>query len=162
MKRNVHQPKLNTENMPFCSVCGKEVQANWEVCPFCSHSLSQSTAPESQGGTVQKLELRLLKKSGFFTKVLTVAFADPHKGVKQNISFSTMSRTYTARLSDGTVVGKLPLKGMTIASGAEGMISLPGRQGGHSYNAVLMTGLNGPTGLTITDWDDGRKCMISF
>ena len=106
--------------MPFCSVCGKEVQADWAVCPFCSHSLSQSAAPVPQGGTVQKLELKFLKKSGFFTKVLTVGFSDPHKGVKEKISFSTMTRTYTAKLSDGTVVGKLPLKGMTIASGAEG------------------------------------------
>ena len=108
---------------------------------------------------MQKLELKFLKKSGFVTKKLTVEFADPHKGVKEKITFSTLSRTYTAKLPDGTVVGKLPLKGMTVTSDAEGMISLPG---GHSYNAVLMTGFNGPTGLTITDWDDGRKCMISF
>ena len=144
--------------MVFCSGCGKEVQADWASCPYCSKSLSQ-TPVAVQGGQEQKLKLKLIKKSGLMTKKLTVGFTDPLKGIKGKITFSTMSRTYTAKLSDGTVIGKLPLKGMTITSGAEGMISLPG---GHLYNAVLMTGFNGPTGLTITDWDDGRKCMISF
>jgi hypothetical protein len=158
LRGNIDLGKSIQNNMAFCSRCGKEVQADWVSCPHCSNSLSQ-TAALPRGEVEQKLKLVLVKKGGLITRKLTVRFTDPLRGVHEMISFSTMSRTYKVKLSNGTVIGKLPLKGMTITSGAEGMISLPS---GHSYNAVLMTGLMGPTGLTITDWDDGRKCMISF
>ena len=32
--------------MPFCRECGKEVEADWKNCPFCSHRLSST---ESNG-----------------------------------------------------------------------------------------------------------------
>ena len=70
-----------------------------------------------------------------------------------------MARTYIAKLANRMDLGKLPLQGLTVFSGAIGMISFPN---GAKYNAELMTGPLGPKGLTITDWSDGRKCMITF
>ena len=100
-----------------------------------------------------------VSKRSFPTAKLTVIFRDPLYGLAEQISFGTLARTYTAKLSNGLQIGKLPLKGLTVFSGAQGMISFPN---GAAYNAELMTGPLGPKGLTITDWSDGRKCMITF
>ena len=147
--------------MTFCSGCGKEVQADWTSCPYCSNSLSPTVAQSNLQirPVKQKLSVKLVKKSWFPIPKLTVIFRDPLNGLKEKITFSTMARTYTAKLANGTQIGKLPLQGMTVFSGAEGMISFPS---GHSYNVKLMTGSLGPKGLTITDWNDGRKIMITF
>tara|TARA_B100000767_G_scaffold99582_1_gene95530 strand:+ start:375 stop:602 length:228 start_codon:yes stop_codon:yes gene_type:complete len=75
------------------------------------------------------------------------------------LSFSTWSRTYSVKLANGFQVGTLPLGGLTVFSGAEGMITF---SNGKRYNAKLITGPLGPKGLTITDCDDGRKYMIAF
>ena len=120
--------------------------------------INQNASSVNNNNLTGNLQVRILKKGGgiLSSKKIIVEFIDPLKGVKEIITFSAFSRTYTAKLSNKTVVGKLPLKGMAITSGAEGMISLPN---GHTYNVILITGLTGPTGLTITDWNDGRKCM---
>ena len=147
--------------MTFCSGCGKEVQADWASCPYCSNSLLSTVAqPNLQQRPVeQNLSVQLVKKRAFPTIKLTVIFRDPLNGLNEQISFSTLARTYTVKLANGTKIGKLPLQGLTVFSGAQGMISFPS---GHSYNVELMTGSFGPKGLTITNWDDGRKCMITF
>ena len=147
--------------MTFCSGCGKEVQADWASCPYCSNSLLSTVAqPNLQQRPVeQNLSVQLVKKRAFPTIKLTVIFRDPLNGLNEQISFSTLARTYTVKLANGTKIGKLPLQGLTVFSGAQGMISFPS---GHSYNVELMTGTFGPKGLTITDWNDGRKCMITF
>jgi len=147
--------------MTFCTGCGKEVQADWASCPHCSISLSPTVSqPNLQQRPVeQNLSVQLVKKKVFPTIKLTVIFSDPLNGLNEQISFSTLARTYTAKLANGTPIGKMPLQGLTVFSGAQGMISFPS---GHSYNVELMTGTFGPKGLTITDWNDGRKCMITF
>lgn len=147
--------------MPFCQVCSNEVQANWASCPFCSNSLSMAIPQQNfQQPTVeQMLTIQFVSKRSFPTAKLTVIFYDPLYGVAEQISFGTMARTYTAKLANGMQIGKLPLQGLTVFSGAKGMIAFPN---GTKYNAELMTGPLGPKGLTITDWSDGRQCMITF
>ena len=147
--------------MAFCSGCGKEVHANWDSCPYCSNSLLSTVAqPDLQQLPVeQNLSVQLVKKRVFPTIKLTVIFRDPLYGLNEQISFGTMARTYTAKLANGAIIGKLPLQGVTVFSGAQGMISFPS---GHTYNVVLTTGSFGPKSVTITDWNDGRKCMITF
>ena len=147
--------------MAFCSGCGKEVQADWASCPYCSNSLLSTVAqPNLQQLPVeQNLSVQLVKKRAFPTIKLTVIFRDPLYGLNEQISFGTMARTYTAKLANGAKIGKLPLQGVTVFSGAQGMISFPS---GHTYNVVLTTGSFGPKSVTITDCNDGRKCMITF
>tara|TARA_B110000914_G_scaffold164817_1_gene145321 strand:- start:376 stop:822 length:447 start_codon:yes stop_codon:yes gene_type:complete len=144
-----------------CAGCGKEVQANWTSCPYCSNSLLSTVAQfnHPQLPVEQNLSVQLVKKRFFPTVKLTVIFRDPIYGLNEQISFGTMARTYTAKLTNGAKIGTLPLQGITVFSGAQGMISFPS---GHTYNVVLMTGTFGPKGITITDWNDGRKCMITF
>jgi len=147
--------------MTFCAACGNQVQVGWVVCPYCSNSLSQTTVQPAiqQSPVVQNLSVYLVKKRVFPTVKITVIFTDELYGLVEEISFGTLARTYTAKLANGTVIGKLPLQGATVFSGAQGMIAFPT---GHSYNVALMTGPLGPKGLTITDWNTARKCMITF
>ena len=147
--------------MVFCQACGNQVQMGWAVCPHCSNPLPQTLAQPAtqQTPVVQNLTVYLVKKRVFPTIKITVVVKDELYGLQQEITLGTLARTYTAKLPNGMVIGKLPLQGATVFSGAQGMISFPT---GHSYNVELMTGPLGPKGLTITDWNTGRKCMTTF
>lgn len=107
-----------------------------------------------------KIKVRIVRKSWFPVVKLTVIIKDPLNDINEKVSFSTMARTYTAKLANGTKIGTLPLKNITVYSGAEGMISFPN---GHSYKVELMTGHFGPTGMIISDWDNSRKpTLVNF
>ena len=80
-------------------------------------------------------------------------------GISEQIVFSTWSRTYTAKTASGFVLGKLPLQGVTVMSGAQGMLRF---QNGTTYSGVLKTGVTGVKGVSISDLTDGRSCMIDF
>ena len=120
------------------------------------------TRPESKTTTntsETKLSIKLVQKNWFPKISLTVNFKDPLHGINEQLSFSTWARTYSVKLANGFQVGTLSLGGLTVFSGAEGMITF---SNGQRYNAKLITGPLGPKGLTITDWDDGRRYMITF
>ena len=146
--------------MPFCSECGKEAQVDWTVCPYCSNTLSQKVPLNPPQKPPPRIMVRIVKKSSFPVIKLTVIIKDPLNAINEKVSFSTMARTYTAKLANGTKIGTLPLKNLTVYSGAEGMISFPN---GPSYKVKLMTGHFGPTGMIISDWDNSRKpTLVNF
>ena len=93
---------------------------------------------------------------------LVVNFRDPLYGISDQITFATglmNARTYTAKSANGLVLGKLPLQGVTVMSGAQGMLRF---QNGTTYSAVLKIAVTGLKGVTISDLTDGRSCMIDF
>ena len=146
--------------MAFCPGCGKEVQADWASCPYCSNSLLPTVIQPNpqQLPAEQSLSIQLVNKRWFPTIKLTVIFRDTLYGLNEQITFGTIARTYTAKLANGIQIGKIPLQGITVFSGAQGMISFPS---GHTYNVLLTTGSFGPKSMTITDLHDGRIFMIS-
>jgi hypothetical protein len=105
------------------------------------------------------LSIQLVNKRFFPTIKLTVILRDSLHGINEEITFGTMARTYKAKLANGTQIGKLPLQGVTVFSGARGVILFPS---GQKYDVLLPTSIAGPTGMTITDLYDGRMNMIYF
>jgi len=107
----------------------------------------------------QNIHCVLLNKRWFPSIKLTLLFNDPQYGLQEEVSFSTLARTYTAKLANGLPIGKLPLQGLVVWSGAKGVITFPG---GPSYAVLLDTGPLGVKALTVTDMSDGRtsKCWI--
>ena len=108
----------------------------------------------------QAINVQLLKNRFFPTVKLIVMINDPVAGINEQVSFGTLARTFTSKLANGMVIGKLPLQGITIFSGAQGIITFPN---GYSYNVNLNTGLFGMVkGMVITSLVDGRTGMYNF
>ena len=105
------------------------------------------------------MKIEILKKTGIFsfTNKLKIRFTDSDKGIDKIIIFDKPFRTTKATLSDGTLVGKLPLKGITVLSNSEGIISLDG----YNYAVSLSFSLFSFSDVTITDLASGRGCVAS-
>ena len=108
----------------------------------------------------QAINVQLLKNRFFPTVKLIVMINDPVAGINEQVSFGTLARTFTSKLANGMVIGKLPLQGITIFSGAQGIITFPN---GYSYKVNLNIGLFGMVkGMVITSLVDGRTGMYNF
>ena len=142
--------------MLHCYSCGAQVQAEWAHCPHCTAPFGQAI---QQVPVDTNLDIQLVENRMFPIFKLVVQFTDPLYGISDQIVFSTWSRTYTAKTASGFVLGKLPLQGATVMSGAQGMLRF---QNGTTYSAVLKTGVIGVKGVTISDLTDGRSCMVDF
>jgi len=145
--------------MSYCNSCGNQVQPSWANCPHCSAPLGQAI---QQVPVDTNLDIQLVENKWFPAFNLVVNFRDPLYGISDQITFTTglvNARTYTAKSANGLVLGKLPLQGTTIWSGAQGMLRF---QNGTTYSAVLKIAVTGLKGVTISDLTDGRSCMIDF
>tara|TARA_B100000405_G_scaffold116204_1_gene81105 strand:- start:184 stop:552 length:369 start_codon:yes stop_codon:yes gene_type:complete len=62
--------------MPFCRECGKEVEVNWNTCPFCSANISESrmksNKQSSNDGPVTKAQLNRILVDSF---IIIVTFS---------------------------------------------------------------------------------------
>ncbi len=116
-----------------------------------------NAVPQQPAGL--SLSVTLVRKRWFPSIKLTVVIKDILNMLNEEVSFSTMARTYTVKLANGHIIGKLPLQGVTVFSGAQGIISFPS---GPSYNVFLTTSFFGPKDLTITNCNDGRRYIINF
>jgi len=141
--------------MSYCNSCGNQVQPDWANCPHCSAPLGQviQQVPDDSN-----LDIQLVEKRWFPFDKLVVQFTDPMYGISDQIVFSGF-RTYTPKTASGFVLGKLQLQGLTVMSGAQGLLRF---QNGTTYSAVLKIGLTGMEGISISDLTDGRRCMIDF
>ncbi len=142
--------------MLHCYSCGAQVQAEWAHCPHCTAPFGQAI---QQVPVDTNLDIQLVENRMFPIFKLVVQFTDPLYGISDQIVFSTWSRTYTAKTASGFVLGKLPLQGVTVMSGAQGMLRF---QNGTTYSAVLKIAVTGLKGVAISDLTDGRSCMIDF
>ncbi len=145
--------------MLHCYSCGAQVQAEWAHCPHCTAPFGQAI---QQVPVDTNLDIQLVENRMFPIFKLVVQFTDPLYGISDQIVFATglvNARTYTAKTASGFVLGKLPLQGLTVWSGAEGMLRF---QSGTTYSAVLKTSATGVKGVTISDLTDGRRCMVDF
>ena len=145
--------------MSYCNSCGNQVQPGWSNCPHCTAPLGQAI---QQVPVDTNLDIQLVENKWFPAFKLVVNFRDPLYGISDQITFATglmNARTYTAKSANGLVLGKLPLQGTTIWSGAQGMLRF---QNGTTYSAVLKIAVTGLKGVTISDLKDGRSCMIDF
>ena len=142
--------------MSYCNSCGNQVQPDWANCPHCTAPLGQAI---QQVPVDTNLDIQLVENRMFPIFKLVIQFTDPLYGISDQIVFSAWSRTYTAKTASGFVLGKLPLQGATVMSGAQGMLRF---QNGTAYSGVLKIGMTGVKGVTISDLTDGRSCMVDF
>ncbi len=97
--------------------------------------------------TLEDLTIKVIKKGVFPTTHLRIMFTNPATGVEHDVSFKTLARTWTARITNGHEIGKIKLNGSTIFSGTSGTINLPD---GGIYNVYWKQGFLGVKSQTIT------------
>ena len=141
--------------MLYCYSCNAQVQAEWASCPHCSAPFDT----ESQQPPVDRnLYLQFIaKKKLALVPTVTVYFRDPLYGVEEQVVFHQKIRSLTTKTSDGFVLGKIEMNGLTVFEGFSGSICF---RNGASYSADIKFGFSGPKEVKITDLSDGRNCTI--
>ena len=72
--------------MPFCQACGKAVEAEWKLCPFCSHSLDSGADISNIQDSVVVGDINKSKFSNVVSDLITdtAVAGDVHQNITIN------------------------------------------------------------------------------